>query len=230
MRKGQQGRGREEFRDSGEGAPPHERIRYLARLGLPASDVAAATAEPAQGAKTMALVLLRRATQLPIDPRAAAGRRRTARASSGFVTVNQTYVPALAALAGSAIGGLTSFASAWLNQARQDRAARLSQDKARRQKLYKQFIHEASNLYADALVRDQAEISALVSVYALIGRMRVLSSPAIIETAEAVVGTIIDTYFAPNKTFPELRKLISSHAMDPLRAFSARARADLHTP
>jgi hypothetical protein len=101
---------------------------------------------------------------------------------SGIVAMTPDYVPAVAALAGSAIGGLTSFASAWLNQARQDRATRLSQDKARRQKLYRQFIDEASKLYADALVHDQVEISALVSVYALVGRMRVLSSPAVIET------------------------------------------------
>ena len=93
--------------------------------------------------------------------------------------------------------------------------------------MYKQFIDEASKLYADALVHDQAEISALVSVYALIGRMRVVSSPAVIEQAEAVVRTIVDTYFAPNKTFPELRKLISSHAIDPLRPFSEQCREDL---
>jgi hypothetical protein len=144
--------------------------------------------------------------------------------------VNPNYVPALAALAGSAIGGMTSFASAWLNQARQDRAARLSQDKARRQKLYMQFIDEASKLYADALVHDQAEISALVSVYALIGRMHVLSSPVIIESAEAVVRTIVETYFSPNKTFPELRAMIGSPALDPLRTFSERCREDLSNP
>jgi hypothetical protein len=141
--------------------------------------------------------------------------------------MNPNYVPALAALAGSAIGGMTSFASAWLNQARQDRAARSSQDKARRQKVYMLFIDEASRLYADALVHDQAEISALVSVYALIGRMHVLSSPAIIESAEAVVRTIVDTYFSPNKTFPELRAMIGSPALDPLRAFSEHCREDL---
>jgi hypothetical protein len=144
--------------------------------------------------------------------------------------MNPNYVPALAALAGSAIGGLTSFASAWLNQARQDQATRLLQDKSRRQKLYKQFMDEASRLYADALTHDQAEISALVSVYALIGRMRVLSSPAVIEAAEAVVRTIIDAFFAPNKSLPELHQLISSYAMDPLRAFSEQCREDLSNP
>ena len=141
--------------------------------------------------------------------------------------MNPAYLSALAALAGSAMGGLTSLTAAWLTQHRQDRSNRLSRDRGRRQKLYKQSIEEASKLYADALVHDQAEVSALVSVYALIGRMRVLSSSAVIEKAEAVVRVIIDTYFAPNKTFHELRDLISSRSMDPLRAFSEECRREL---
>ena len=112
--------------------------------------------------------------------------------------MNPTYLPALAALAGSAVGGLTSLGSAWLTQHRQDRARRLSQDKARRQKLYKQFIDEASKLYADALVHNETEVSALVSVYALVSKMRVVSSSAVVEKAEAVVRMVVDTYFTPN--------------------------------
>ena len=141
--------------------------------------------------------------------------------------MNTVYLPAVAALAGSAIGGLTSFASAWLTQHHQDRVNRLSGEKARRQKLYKQFIDEASKLYADALVHDQAEVSALVSVYALVSRMRVVSSSAVIEKAEAVVLLILDTYSIPNKTFSDLRDLMSSHAVNPLRAFSEECRAEL---
>jgi hypothetical protein len=141
--------------------------------------------------------------------------------------MNPAYLPALAALAGSATGGLTSFASTWLTLRRQGRTTRLSRDRARREKLYKQFIDEASKLYVDALVHDQAEVSALVEVYALISRMRVVSSPAVIEKAEAVVRMLVDTYSAPNKTFPELRKLIDSHAIDPLRSFSEECRAEL---
>ena len=144
--------------------------------------------------------------------------------------INPAYLPALAALAGSATGGLTSLASAWLTLRRQGHNTRLSQDRARRQKLYKLFIDEASKLYADALVHDQAEVSALVKVYALISRMRVVSSPAVVEQAEAVVRMIVDTYFTPNKTLPEVRKLMGSRAIDPLRTFSEECRADLHTP
>ena len=141
--------------------------------------------------------------------------------------MNPVYLTALAALAGSAIGGLTSLSSAWLTQHHQNRANRLSRDKARRRKVYKQFIDEGSKLYAEALVHDQAEVSALVSVYALINRMRVLSRSDVVEKAEAVVRTIVDTYCAPNKTFLELRELIASDAIDPLRAFSEMCRAEL---
>jgi hypothetical protein len=141
--------------------------------------------------------------------------------------MNSAYLPALAALAGSAVGGLTSLASAWLTQHRQDRATRLSQDKTRRQKLYGKFIDEASKLYADALVHDKAELSALVGVYALISRMRVQSSSGVVEKAEAVVHMILDAYFAPNKTFPEFRDLMNGRSPDPLRAFSEECHEEL---
>jgi hypothetical protein len=141
--------------------------------------------------------------------------------------MDSAYLPALAALAGSATGGLTSLASAWLTLRRQGRATRLSRERARRQKLYRLFIDEVSKLYADALVHDEAEVTALVRAYALISRMRVQSSSAVVEKAEAVIRMIVDTYFTPNKTFPELRKLMNSHAIDPLRAFGEECRAEL---
>jgi hypothetical protein len=137
------------------------------------------------------------------------------------------YIPALAALAGSAIGGLTSLVSASLTQRRQDRTTRLSQDIARRQQLYKEFIDEASKLYADALVHDKIEVSALVRIYALTSRMRVISDCVVFEKARAVVHMIVEAYSAPNKTAPELRELINSHALDPLRTFSEECREEL---
>lgn len=138
------------------------------------------------------------------------------------------YLPALAALAGSAVGGVTSLVAAWLTQRRQDHASRVAQDGARRRKVYGKFIDEASKLYADALVHDKAEVTALVSVYALISRMRVVSSAAVIEKAEAVIRVSLDMYFAPNKTFPEFRELMNSHPVgEPLRAFSEECRKEL---
>jgi hypothetical protein len=141
--------------------------------------------------------------------------------------MNPIYVPAFAALAGSAIGGLTSVASAWGTQSRHDQAEHLERDKTRRQKLYGKFIDEASKLYADALVRSEAEVAAMVSVYALIAQMRVLSSPAVIDEAEQVVRVIVETYSAPNKTFAELRQAMVARPTSLLLIFSEKCRDEL---
>ena len=60
----------------------------------------------------------------------------------------------------------------------------------------------------------------MVSLYALINKMRVVSDPGIAERADKVVRMIVDTYFLPNKTLPELRAMMESGALDFLRDFS----------
>ena len=134
--------------------------------------------------------------------------------------MNAGYISAFAALAGSLIGGLTTFAAAWVTQRQQANVQWLLQEKTRRQELYQQFIEEASKLYVDALIHDQAEIPPLVSLYASINKMRVVSNPGIAERADKVVRIIVDTYFLPNKTLPELRAMTESGALDFLRDFS----------
>ena len=107
--------------------------------------------------------------------------------------MNAGYISAFAALAGSLIGGLTTFAAAWVTQRQQANVQWLLQEKTRRQELYQQFIEEASKLYVDALIHDQAEIPTLVSLYASINKMRVVSNPGIAERADKVVRIIVDT-------------------------------------
>jgi hypothetical protein len=87
--------------------------------------------------------------------------------------MNASVISALAALAGAAIGGLTSVFASLLTQKTQARAQWLSQDKLRRQELYKEFIEVASKCYVDALQHDNADIPALVGLYTQIGRIRV---------------------------------------------------------
>jgi hypothetical protein len=134
---------------------------------------------------------------------------------------------ALAALAGSTIGGLTTLAVTWITQGNQLRASLTARDQSTRHKLYKQFIEEASTLYGDALVNSKVEIPTLVGAYALISRMRVLSSPEIVEKADAALLAIVDIYFSPNKTMAELRVEINGGKLDLLREFSNAARDEL---
>jgi hypothetical protein len=137
------------------------------------------------------------------------------------------YLSALAALGGAAIGGLTSFATSWLNQQAQARAQQLAHKATRQEELYKEFIEEASRLYADSLVHESPDVSQLVRLYAMISRMRVHSSSKTVESADKVARMIVNTYLAPNKTFPELRDMVNSGAIDRLRDFSEASREDL---
>jgi hypothetical protein len=140
--------------------------------------------------------------------------------------MNASVISALAALAGAAIGGLTSVLASWLTQRTQVRAQWLAQEKMRRQELYKEFIVEASKRYLDALQHDKADTSDLVGLYATIGRIRVLSSPEVYESAEKVGQKILDTYLEPDKTFLELRDLAKSGSFDLLRNFTETCRAE----
>ena len=112
--------------------------------------------------------------------------------------MDPAYLSGLAIFLGSVVGALSSLASTWLSKAREDRALRASANKLGRQKLYAQFVDEASKLYLDALIRDQADPSALVSIYALISKMRMASDSGVIENAENVVATVLNTYSQPN--------------------------------
>jgi hypothetical protein len=141
--------------------------------------------------------------------------------------VNPAYLSALAALAGSLIGGLTSIVATWLTYHAQSRAQRDAQDLSTRQELYRNFIEEASRLYADAFERDDPKISDLVNLYALVSRMRVLSSSKTVESADAIVRRVIATYLEPNKTFRDLKEIVERDPMDPLREFSTACREEL---
>ena len=112
-----------------------------------------------------------------------------------------SIISALAALTGTAIGGLTSVAANWLTHRGQIRAQWLHHERSRRQILYRDFIDEASKCYIDALQHHEADadIPSLVGLYAKLGRMRVLSSRPVVHSAEHIAKKIMDTYLQPDR-------------------------------
>jgi len=140
--------------------------------------------------------------------------------------MDTSVISAFAALAGAAIGGFTSLVAAFLSHRVQAKAERLAHDQLRRQELYKEFIEQASELYIHALQNDKPDVSALMRLYAEISRMRILSSPTVVHSADQIVKNIIRAYLEPNKTFPELREMADSGLLDPLRSFSEACRAE----
>ena len=136
-------------------------------------------------------------------------------------------ISALAALAGSVIGGVTALGTSWLTQQAQVRAREKAEDRTAREALYSDFIVEASRLLGDAWVNDKPEMSKLIGLYAMVSRMRVRSSPRVIEIAGKVALTVVETYFAPNRTIREVHHMLESEQVDPLRGFSEACREEL---
>ena len=143
--------------------------------------------------------------------------------------MDASLITALAGLTGAAVGGLTSGVASWLIQKTQARQQWLAQEKLLRQQLYKEFIEEASKCHVDALQHGNPNIAALIGLYAKIARMRVLSSQVVLEHAEQIERTILDSYLEPDKTFPELREMANSGSLDPLRSFSEACRAEFES-
>lgn len=139
--------------------------------------------------------------------------------------MSTVYIPALAAFGGSAFGAVSTLVSGWFSRRRRLRERHHARSFTKRERLYRSFIEEASRIYADALVSDKAEIPQLVSLYALVGRMRILSSEAVVHTAERAGRLIIETYLSPNRTFVDLPDFIEE--MDPLRDFGEACRSEL---
>jgi hypothetical protein len=142
------------------------------------------------------------------------------------------YLSALSALAGSVVGGLISGIATWLSQHEQATAEKRAHNQSQLEDLYNDFIVAASKALGDALTSDDPHLQEIVGLYAMINRMRVLSSPRIVACADRIVRAILDTYFAPNKTIRELHDLMKSGGgpgIDPLKEFSELVREELRT-
>jgi hypothetical protein len=143
--------------------------------------------------------------------------------------MDTSIIPALAGLTGAAIGGLISGVASWIAQKNQSRIQLLAQDKAQRQDLYRDFIEVATQAYVDALQHEKPEISALMGLYGKIGRMRVLSSPKVVASAEQIGKKVVDIYLEPNKTFLELREMVDKNAYDILGDFGEACRQEFES-
>jgi hypothetical protein len=144
--------------------------------------------------------------------------------------MNPAYISALAALAGAIIGGLTSFATSWLTQRTQLRHAHREAERAELKTLYNNFITEASRLFIEALTNktdDIDDITGLVGLYAMAGRMRLISDQTVIDAATRAEDTIIETYLGPDYTVRELMDQARQGKISFLVEFGEACRKDL---
>ena len=88
--------------------------------------------------------------------------------------MDAAIITAVAAVSGSIVGGLASFATTFFTQRNQAHRDFLSRDVAHREELYAQFIKEATNLYVDSLDKPLTNPTALIGMYSLVGRIRLI--------------------------------------------------------
>jgi hypothetical protein len=140
--------------------------------------------------------------------------------------MNAASISAIAALCGSMIGALASFATTWLTQHHQDERRRRSQEIARRERMFVEFIDLSSKAFVDALLQTSIEDPAkLVPLYAAAGKLRLFASKRTIEAADKVVSRIIETHYQPKIDLHA--KLEVDPSFDILREFTERCREDL---
>lgn len=135
-------------------------------------------------------------------------------------------ITALAAIAGSLVGALGSAIGTWITARHQDRRDLLGKQIARREALYSDFIGETARLLVDAMEHNVRDLQKLLPVYALLSRIRLSSSGPVLQTAEQVMRTIVNTYPQPNLTAEQIESQ-ALNGQDPLREFSDTCRAEL---
>ena len=97
----------------------------------------------------------------------------------------------------------------------------------KREALYGEFIGECAKLLLDAFIHTLDQPDKLLPIYALLNRIRLCGSPAVLAEAEHLLRRITDQYFAANLTVEDLRELAGSEEADPLRPFGEACRAEL---
>ena len=79
----------------------------------------------------------------------------------------------------------------------------------------------------DSLERNLDKPERLLSIYALLNRIRLCASDAVLTQAIDLVRSIMDQYFAPNVSLEEFHQRVHNHRIDPLKAFSEACRREL---
>jgi hypothetical protein len=138
-------------------------------------------------------------------------------------------ITAVAAILGSIAGASATVATAWVTQRTANRRHVLQAEIGSRQALYGEFVSACAGLLMDAFVHALEKPETLLPVYALVNRIRLCASPAVLKEAERLLDRITDQYFSENLTVQEMRELARNHDADPMMAFAQACRAEFQS-
>ncbi len=142
--------------------------------------------------------------------------------------MNTAAISALAALGGSAIGALAPVLTNVLVQRSAARRDLANRTVAAREALYSDFIKEASGLFVTAVTHNLENLGDLVSLYALVSRIRLCATDPVMHAAEDVVKRITEDFSDPNFSVEQVARDVVSGKGDPLSTFSFACRKELN--
>ena len=140
---------------------------------------------------------------------------------------DSALLTALAGLLGTLLGGSASVATTWVAHRTASRRELMRDEMRKRETLYGEFIGECARLLMDSFTHTLEKPETMLAVLALINRIRLCASPAVLEQAECLVRRITEQYLSRNLTLDELRELARSENADVLREFAETCRAEL---
>ncbi len=141
--------------------------------------------------------------------------------------MDTAILSAMAGVVGSLVGSSSTIMTAWITQKTLGKRELVRADIDKRETLYGEFISECSKLIIDAYGHALEKPEKLLPAYALLNRIRLAASDAVLTEAEDIVRRITEQYFSPNLSTEEMRALAGSPENDPLRPFGEACRAEL---
>lgn len=141
--------------------------------------------------------------------------------------MDTTTITVIAGVLGSLVGASATIGGAWVNQRTQHKRELIRADIDKCETLYGDFIGECSRLMIDAYGHTLESPEMLLTAYALLNRIRLSSSKAVLKEAEQIMSLIANQYFSPNLLLEDMRELALSPGKDPLKPFGEVCRAEL---
>jgi hypothetical protein len=141
--------------------------------------------------------------------------------------MDASFIPAFAGLAGAIIGGVTSFATTWLTTTAQARTAQLAAERSARQDLYGRYMDELATLFAAAIRADRVDYDKTIAAFALRGRITLMASPPVVESAGRALRFVVDLAMGPPRGDDEVRAMMDDSRADVIGEFAATCRAEL---
>lgn len=142
--------------------------------------------------------------------------------------MDSTLMGVMAALGGSVIGASTPVLSNFVLQRSVTQRELTNREIAQREDLYSEFIRQGTSCYAKALSQSLQDIDEIVSMYALVNRIRLFASEDVLKAAEAFVKKLVETYGENNMSIDQIKAAALEQHVDPLNEFALKCRAELH--